>query len=326
MANRPPSVSAVVATYGRREHLARFLGALLANRVLAEAVVVVDGGDDGSLELVDERARRDERLRGLLVDHQGQFGALDAGARAAAGDIVLFLDDDVIVDDDFVEGHARRHERPDLVVLGYMPPRLPPRAGARDFATVLYAREYEGRCRHYEHDPDSVLRHLWGGNFSLHRADYLALDPRTLAPPSTLADVRLYHQDRDFGLRCLEAGLVGRFDRSIAAVHEHRRDVDGFLRDAFGQGACRPLLERRHPDTIPAAPAPRGLRRAGRARGAHPATRRALAAAVASRSLRLATATARTTRRIEQERGAAAMAHHLSQAEQHSAEGVGAVA
>ena len=77
-----------------------------------------------------------------------------------------------------------------------------------------------------------------GGNLSIRRSDYLALVPTRLEPPPGLEGARLYHQDRELGLRCLAAGMRGIFDRQLHAVHEHRRDPAGFLRDAFGRGVC----------------------------------------------------------------------------------------
>jgi hypothetical protein len=127
-----------------------------------------------------------------------------------------------------------------------MPVSLAPGRRPGDFAARLYDREYEGRCARYEDDAQSVLRELWAGNFSIRRERCLAVgmtNPRFSA---------LYHADRDFGIRCLQAGLRGEFDRSLRAAHLYRRPLDAFIRDAHRQGAARVLMTALHGETIDA--------------------------------------------------------------------------
>jgi hypothetical protein len=241
------------------------------------------------------------------------MAAREAGARAADSEIVLFLDDDVLAEPGLVAGHAARHAEggPD-VVLGYMPVALPVRPSPEDFATRIYAREYEGRCAVYEQDQVSVLRELWAGNFSMRREACLAVgmpNPRYTAR---------YHPDRDFGLRCLEAGLTGAFDSSLRAWHLHSRALPAFVRDARSQGAARVLMQELHEGRIPAMtgaeferglPAPAAhLVRLGRRRRASAVLSGMLTFGVrAGGRLRLWPAqltAARLLRRLEQQRGA----------------------
>lgn len=318
-----PSVSAVVATFNRRDMLPSFIEALLVDDALTELVVAVDGSDDGSIELAQDYCGRDGRVTPLWVDHRGQFGALDAGAAVAEGEVVLFLDDDVHAAPNMVAGHARHHaEADDLVVLGYMPPAIDPHPSASDYATVMYGPEYEKRCEAYDRDPQEVLRHLWGGNFSLRRKDYTALGYTPLEAPAGSPPLRMYNQDRDFGLRCLDAGMTGRFDRRIRAVHRHQRNTEGFLRDAYGQGACEALLHHLHPEVLGPfdleryerglpAPARRLVAAAGvdgpRGERAAAVGARCIATAERVGSLRAAVAAAKVARRINQRRGAVLM-------------------
>jgi glycosyltransferase involved in cell wall biosynthesis len=241
-----PSISVVVTTYNRAHVLERVLNPLLNDPAASEVIVVIDGSQDSSLEVVERLAQRQRRLRSLPIANSGDMAAREAGAKAAKSEIVLFVDDDVIAAPGLVTGHARQHAGNSAdVVVGYMPVKLARRRKPDDVATRLYAREYEGRCEIYEREPESALRELWGGNFSMRRADCLAVgmsNPEFTEP---------YHADRDFGIRCLEAGLSGVFDRSLGATHLHDRSLKAFIRDAQSQGAARVLMSRFHPDIIP---------------------------------------------------------------------------
>lgn len=303
----------VVTTYNRAARLSQTLEPLMADPAPRELIVAIDGSRDGSLELVQSLARRDPRLRPVFIENSGDMAARAAGARAATGDVVLFLDDDVIAEPGLVAGHARRHARGDIdAVVGYMPISLPPQRGPGEVATRLYAQEYEGRCAIYEREPASALRELWGGNFSIRRDACLGVgmsNPDFTEP---------YHADREFGLRAWKAGLRPAFDRSLRATHRHTRTLSAFRRDARSQGAARVLLQRAHAEVVePLVPgafeqnlpgAARRLVRFGRRPRGYALLSRALSqfvlAAGRLRSWPAEDLGAKLLRRIEQQRGA----------------------
>ena len=221
-----PTIAAVIPTFGRGARLSGSIGPLLAQAELDELIVVVDGSRDGSMEIVEGFAERDRRVVAMFIENRGQMLARLAGAQRANTDVVLTIDDDVIARPGLLAGHAARHaEGRRRVVLGYMPVSL--RAHRRgDFPRQLYAREYERAARAWEADPDTVLTSFWAGNFSLRREDWVALDAEIVKIPS------FYHEDRDFGLRCLAAGMEGVFDRSLLATHMYERSPEKYLADA----------------------------------------------------------------------------------------------
>ena len=241
-----PSLSVVVPTRGRRPLLPGVLAPLLADEQVGQVVVVVDGSDDGSFEWLCRMAGSDHRLVPLKREDRGGAQVARAhGLEHASGDVVLFLDDDVVASPGLAGRHLVHHlAGTRLVVVGYMPveTRAPRRPG--EFASYLYGDEYEGRCRAYETDPGSILRTLWWGNVSMRVDDARSVG---LVAPGFES---LYHEDQDFGLRCAEAGLQGVFDRNLGARHLHARRLDGFVRDARSQGMGRVLVHERHPELM----------------------------------------------------------------------------
>jgi glycosyltransferase involved in cell wall biosynthesis len=295
-------------TYNRASKLEELVRPLLAQPLL-ELVVVVDGSEDGSIERLEAIA--DPRLKPLWIENRGEMGARQAGAEAASGELVLFVDDDVLAGGGLVSGHACRHaDRERLVVVGYMPVRVPARRRAGDFATWMYAREYERHCELCEREPGRALTHLWGGNFSMRRGDCLEVGLRNPRYRER------YHPDREFGLRCVRAGLEGVFDRSLRAEHLHERPLQAFVRDARSQGAARVLLHGMYPEMLgppesfeAGLPAPgRLLVRLSASRSADELVSRALRALVAAAGRAHwwwgEDVAARLLRRVEQQRGA----------------------
>ena len=57
-------------------------------------------------------------------------------------------------------------------------------------------------------------------------------------------------EDEEFGFRCLRAGLVGVFDRSLVAVHCHDRPVAAFLALARTQVGAAHRLHEQYPDLV----------------------------------------------------------------------------
>ncbi len=239
-----PSVSVIMPTYKRRDRVAAAISAIAADPYPMEIILVVDGADDGTLELAQEMARTEPRLRPFWQTNRGQEAARQTGLEEASGDVVLFLDDDVIAGKGLARGHAQVHARvPHAVVVGYMPTVPPGRREPGNFSTVLYAHEYELACEQYDADPSSVISQLWAGNMSLRREDAVRVGVE-----GTAQLVRL--EDREFGLRCAQAGLTGVFDRSLAAVHSHSRDLASFAKEALALGESRRRLGELYPEYV----------------------------------------------------------------------------
>lgn len=124
---RPPQryepalkVSVIVPAYGGQDRLDLALAALARQTYpsgLTE-VVVVDNGSSPPLRLPAERPR-DTRL--IVCDTPGRASARNAGLAEASGDVVHWLDSDVLLTPGAIEAHMRwHHAAPYLVVTGYL--------------------------------------------------------------------------------------------------------------------------------------------------------------------------------------------------------------
>ena len=112
-----PSVSVVVPTYQRRAVLDGVVTDLLERCAPAELVVVDDGSTDGTRELVE----------GLMTDrpawtyhwqaNAGRSRARNVGIGLARGEIVVFIDSDVVVVPTFLETHLRLHREADPTIV-----------------------------------------------------------------------------------------------------------------------------------------------------------------------------------------------------------------
>src|SRR5262245_54276606 len=101
----------IIPTYQRSEALIETLEALARVDYPAhawEAVVVDDGSMDDTATVVQEWiARTGAPVRFLQQKNAGPAAARNRGAAAARGEVLIFIDNDIIVSPDFIQAHLQ---------------------------------------------------------------------------------------------------------------------------------------------------------------------------------------------------------------------------
>jgi glycosyltransferase involved in cell wall biosynthesis len=109
----PIDISVVVPTYNQADILPASLPPLLAQTLPVDAyevIVVDDGSSDGTPRVLADMQTADGRLRVITLPvNRGRSGARNAGIAAARGRIVVFVDSDIIVREDFLACHLEIH-------------------------------------------------------------------------------------------------------------------------------------------------------------------------------------------------------------------------
>ena len=134
-------VSVIIATYNRCKMLARTLPTLLAQDFPSdgyEVIVVIDGSTDSTTDLLRGFANH-SNLRIIEQQNRGQAAAINAGLLAAKGELVLFLDDDILCGPSVVAEHARA-VRSELSCLAFGPVLVSAEDG--DPLAVAWARSF----------------------------------------------------------------------------------------------------------------------------------------------------------------------------------------
>lgn len=109
-------ISVIIPTYTRTKELRDALYSVLKQTIAAEEVIIVDDSDDDRIKkLISELKHifknkdmtlkyiRNKREKSLTI-------ARNIGIENSAGDIILFLDDDVILDENYIEEILKVHE------------------------------------------------------------------------------------------------------------------------------------------------------------------------------------------------------------------------
>lgn len=109
-------LSVVIPTYNRLPILQKCLRALEGQRLSApvehyEVVVVDDGSTDATVAWIRENAAALPHVRLIQQEHGGPAEGRNRGVREARGDVIVFIDSDLVVLPDFLNCHGRALER-----------------------------------------------------------------------------------------------------------------------------------------------------------------------------------------------------------------------
>ncbi|HEY7019879.1 MAG TPA: glycosyltransferase [Ktedonobacterales bacterium] len=169
-----PLVSVITPTYNRRESLLATLRALESQSFPAhqfEVVVIADGCTDGSADAC-RALRTSYALRVIEQANAGPAVARNAGCQQAHAPLLVFLDDDVIPDPDFLTAHWRIHQQASKqVVIG--PLLRPPNARLQPWVywELATLEQQYGAMARGEWEPSP--RQFYTGNASVARVAVL---------------------------------------------------------------------------------------------------------------------------------------------------------
>ena len=118
-------VTVQICSMNRKAILERALRALFEqtyDKNDFEIIVVDDGSTDGTSDMVNELIKESPcKLRLITQEHAGLATGRNRAIKIAEGDIVIFIDDDIIAVPNFIAEHVKSHDKhPKCVVMGWV--------------------------------------------------------------------------------------------------------------------------------------------------------------------------------------------------------------
>lgn len=99
-----PCISVIVPVYNTEKYLRQCLDSILAQTFKDfELILVDDGSKDGSGQICDEYAEKDNRINVIHKQNAGVSVARNIGIEAAKGSYIMFVDSDDWVDEDILD-------------------------------------------------------------------------------------------------------------------------------------------------------------------------------------------------------------------------------
>lgn len=225
-----PAVSVIVCAYNAAATLGECLQSLTELRYSSYEVIVVDDGSDDETAAV---AGRFAGVQCLQLAHQGLSAARNAGAAAASGEILAYLDADCMADPDWLAALVERFQAGDFAAVGG--PNIPPPAQSWLQAAVAAA---PGGPTHVLFN-DTEAEHIPGCNMAVTRDAFQTIggfDPQFL----TAGD------DVDFCWRLQQHGLRIGFSPGAVVWHYRRFTPKAYFRQQAGYGEAEAMLRMKH--------------------------------------------------------------------------------
>ncbi len=241
----PYRVSVVIPTYQRCASVLRALEAL-ARQTLPpceyEVIVSIDGSSDGTRAAI-ERFPAPYRVQALWQPNRGRAAACNAGIRAASGEVVILLDDDMEPLPGFLLAHRFLHPHGSrLGVMGAVPIALD--------RSSRGASEYIGRRfnAHLEKlaSPgyELKLRDFYSGNFSIRQAILLEVGGFD-------ENFKIYgNEDLELSIRLRRAGVQLRYSAEPVARQHYTKGFAALTRDNVAKGQTAVLLAEKHRESF----------------------------------------------------------------------------
>lgn len=218
MNSLPQTASVVIMCF----NYGRFVGsaiesALRQTRPALEVIVVDDGSQDGSAEVIRSYG---DRVRPVFKKNGGQASAINAGCSAASGDVVFLLDADDLLCPDAIE-----------TVLGQW------RSGTVMTQSRLRMADAEGRPVRGTAPPPEVrldegdvrATMLNTGSYSVTVTSGLALDRRALLAVLPIPEERFRFSADGYVVRAMPfAGPLQAVDRPLALYRRHGSNDTAF--------------------------------------------------------------------------------------------------
>lgn len=210
-----PTVSVVVATYGRPDHVETCLRHLAALRTAPSEIVVVDGSpDDRTREVVAQHPGvvylRNDLGRGKLPESR------QIGERATTGDVLAFLDDDAFAEPEWLDELVLPYADPEVVAVGGRARNGIPGEESVGLGSIGRFLPDGTLTGNFAADPGRVIGvdHILGANMSFRRTALDAIGGIRGDYPGTCLC-----EESDISLRLRAAG--GRLVYAPRAVVEH---------------------------------------------------------------------------------------------------------
>lgn len=213
---KTPIISVVIPVYNGGGHLGECLDALSGSSYSEyETIVVDDCSTDDSVAISERKGA----IVYKLTDRSGPAAARNHGARMAKGDIIVFIDSDVIVKPETIEKVVHDFSKyPDVVAVFGSYDESP---AAEDWLS-----QFRNLLHHFIHqNSEEDAKTFWAGFGAIYREVFLALngfDEARYRKPSV--------EDIELGLRICQAGYRIRLDKDLKVKHLKRWTWHGLLK------------------------------------------------------------------------------------------------
>lgn len=234
------SISIIIAIFNRKDELSDLLFSLTKQTDADFEVIVVDDGSEVDLLPIIEEFKIKLNLKYFKKTNSGAGLSRNFGVEKASGEWVIFLDSDVIVEQDYIQNVRKNLVKNPADAFG----------GAdkadKNFNVLQKAISY------------SMTSVLTTGGIRGSKKSVGKFQPRSFnmgvkktafEQVGGFSEMRI-GEDPDLSMTLWENGFQTKFYDDIAVYHKRRTDLIKFAKQVYQFGVARPILNQRHPKYV----------------------------------------------------------------------------
>ncbi len=253
----PHKLSVIIPCYQAEKTVARAIEHVFSQSLsqeLYEVIVIDDGSTDGTADVLK---RLQDTYPFVLITNPRNSGAArtrNTALQAVQHEIVVFIQDDIYIEQDFLKVHYDAHqahpeEQAVIVGLTYWYEGLPRTPFLR----------YLDHSEQFDYERFSSLE---PGSDGLIPADYLLFYTSNLSLKTSFirseggfeesfvlpgSGIAVY-EDTELAWRLHKRGMQMYFAPHARAGHDHVRDLDSIKKRKYAEGLFTHILHKKHPD------------------------------------------------------------------------------
>lgn len=243
--------SVVIPTYNRAEVLKKTVLSLVKTKNKNynwEIVIVDDGSDEKNRELNKKLTIISKKVKLYMKNNGGPASARNLAIQKAKGEILIFINDDTLVDDYFIDKHINFHQYNKNLNIGLVGQYLVPNFELKSPA-MLWFLEKSGL--NFFYDEKRIINnfapwyYFWTCNLSVKKL-FFSKNNLHFDEDFKMAA----WEDVEFGYRADKCGLKLKFDKKLIAYHNHNFTYNEVLSRFFGHGRGLYVLRGKLPSKL----------------------------------------------------------------------------
>jgi GT2 family glycosyltransferase len=245
--NTPNSkqVSVIICTYNRKVMLKKCLDAIFLQDFpdyAYEVVVVIDGSTDGT-ELILQELSPPCQFKFIRQENTGLATARNNGSKEAEGEILLFLDDDIIAIPELITEHIKYHQAGHPLVVGNIPVYPVKYSDYMIEGTKAWAQDQFQKME--QENYEITFQDIYFANASIKRELFYELGGFD-------EQFRYYGvEDRDFAYRLLKAGIKPMYNPRAIGYQIYLKDFNTYCNNYYWVGRGEVKLVKKYPELWP---------------------------------------------------------------------------
>jgi len=235
--------SIIIPTYNRLDVIGDCLHRLEKQKYKNFEVIIVDDGYENRNKLKFILQKLKLNIVYIKQNHAGSARARNLALKVAKGEILIFINDDSLVDTEFVDKHIKFHLKEKSINYALSGPFVVAKELSK---TPIMKWLINDSNLHfvYKNTKDNIVpwNYFWTCNLSINKQFFLKNNLKFDETFSVAA-----WEDVEFGYRANKCGLIIKFDPGLVAYHWHSFNYESLMSRYYSHGRGLYFLSKKLP-------------------------------------------------------------------------------